>query len=267
MRSAAAPRSDTRARSIPSRPACSCCSSGAPPALRPTSSDSTSATWRRSGSAARSDTGDRDGVIEAGDGPLPGRGRSQAACAAFVGEIEQVPPTTSAIRIDGRHAYDLHRAGARGDDAGAPCDRALPRRRVPRRGCRARGARRAVHEGHLHPRPRTRHRRGARLRRLLRRAAATQDRTPRRGRRRFARGRRGRPAGRRPGTARPRTRVAHLPAREIDAAERDELAHGRAIALTREQGPTRCICGGVLVCLAEPRDGLLRPRVVLEPAA
>lgn len=34
------------------------------------------------------------------------------ALAAFVGEIDQVPPAFSAVRIDGRRAYDLAREGA-----------------------------------------------------------------------------------------------------------------------------------------------------------
>jgi tRNA pseudouridine55 synthase len=34
------------------------------------------------------------------------------ALGAFVGEIEQVPPTYSALKIDGQRAYDLARAGA-----------------------------------------------------------------------------------------------------------------------------------------------------------
>ena len=39
------------------------------------------------------------------------RRRSAAPCAAFVGEIEQVPPAFSALKIDGKRAYDLARAG------------------------------------------------------------------------------------------------------------------------------------------------------------
>ncbi|MEO9174408.1 MAG: tRNA pseudouridine(55) synthase TruB, partial [Gaiellales bacterium] len=61
---------------------------------------------------ARSDTGDRDGVIE----PVHGAVRPPQAVLAelagrLVGELEQVPPTASAIHIDGRRAHELHRAG------------------------------------------------------------------------------------------------------------------------------------------------------------
>lgn len=35
----------------------------------------------------------------------------RAACARFVGEIDQRPPTYSAVHVDGKRAYDLARAG------------------------------------------------------------------------------------------------------------------------------------------------------------
>jgi tRNA pseudouridine55 synthase len=35
----------------------------------------------------------------------------RAACARFVGEIDQRPPTYSAVHVDGQRAYDLARAG------------------------------------------------------------------------------------------------------------------------------------------------------------
>lgn len=39
------------------------------------------------------------------------RGELDAACKAFVGDIEQVPPMVSAVKIGGRKLYDLARAG------------------------------------------------------------------------------------------------------------------------------------------------------------
>jgi tRNA pseudouridine55 synthase len=40
-----------------------------------------------------------------------GRAELDAACASFVGEIEQVPPMVSAVKIGGRRLYDIARAG------------------------------------------------------------------------------------------------------------------------------------------------------------
>ncbi|MFG0325640.1 MAG: tRNA pseudouridine(55) synthase TruB [Phycisphaerales bacterium JB037] len=51
----------------------------------------------------------------------PSRERIEGQLAAFVGEIEQAPPAFSAIKVEGRRAYKLARAGA------AP---ELPARRV-----------------------------------------------------------------------------------------------------------------------------------------
>jgi tRNA pseudouridine55 synthase len=39
------------------------------------------------------------------------RAELEAACASFVGEIEQVPPMVSAVKIGGRRLYDIARAG------------------------------------------------------------------------------------------------------------------------------------------------------------
>ena len=40
--------------------------------------------------------------------------RCEAALPAFVGEIDQVPPAYSAIKVDGERAYDLARDGEDG---------------------------------------------------------------------------------------------------------------------------------------------------------
>ena len=45
------------------------------------------------------------------------------------------------------------------------------------------------------------------------------------------------------------------------------MRHGRSIAAQGEGGPTRCVAGGRLLCVAEPVDDTLRPKVVLEPGA
>jgi tRNA pseudouridine55 synthase len=60
---------------------------------------------------ARSTTDDLNGELLAGEGPLPDRAAVDAALGAFRGAIRQVPPDHSAVRVDGRHAYELARGG------------------------------------------------------------------------------------------------------------------------------------------------------------
>ena len=59
------------------------------------------------------DTGDAQGTVSAG-GPAGhlSLAQVQAAAAALTGEIQQVPPTVSAIKVGGRRAYQLTREGA-----------------------------------------------------------------------------------------------------------------------------------------------------------
>jgi tRNA pseudouridine55 synthase len=60
---------------------------------------------------ATSSTGDGEGEIAAsGDGAVD-RATLQAACARFVGTIEQVPPMHSALKRDGKPLYQYARAG------------------------------------------------------------------------------------------------------------------------------------------------------------
>jgi len=54
---------------------------------------------------------DREGEVTASSAARPSREAVERALAAFVGPIDQVPPAFSAIRVDGRRAYDLARAG------------------------------------------------------------------------------------------------------------------------------------------------------------
>ena len=58
------------------------------------------------------DSIDREGEIVARSDVRPSLERVQAALTAFVGEIDQVPPQFSAIKVDGQRAYDLAREGA-----------------------------------------------------------------------------------------------------------------------------------------------------------
>ena len=63
---------------------------------------------------ATSDTLDADGQIRPDDDSdlkIPDEAEVRAALAAQVGVIEQVPPQFSALKVDGRRAYDLARNG------------------------------------------------------------------------------------------------------------------------------------------------------------
>jgi tRNA pseudouridine55 synthase len=60
---------------------------------------------------ARSTTDDLDGELTPVDGPLATREAVLAALAGLTGAIEQRPPAFSAVRIGGRRAYALARAG------------------------------------------------------------------------------------------------------------------------------------------------------------
>ena len=57
------------------------------------------------------DSVDREGDIIARSDVRPSLEAVKAALPAFVGEIDQVPPAFSAIKVDGRRAYDLAREG------------------------------------------------------------------------------------------------------------------------------------------------------------
>ena len=67
------------------------------------------------------DTGDADGTVLSAR-PAAGLALAdvQAAAAALTGLIEQVPPATSAIKVGGRRAYQLARAGQAPDLAARP---------------------------------------------------------------------------------------------------------------------------------------------------
>ncbi len=57
------------------------------------------------------DSVDREGEIIGQSAVRPSPEAAAGALKAFVGEIDQVPPQFSAIRVDGRRAYDLAREG------------------------------------------------------------------------------------------------------------------------------------------------------------
>jgi tRNA pseudouridine55 synthase len=60
---------------------------------------------------ATSSTGDPEGEIKAVSDTIPGEKALQEAVERFRGQIKQVPPAFSAIKIDGQRAYKLARAG------------------------------------------------------------------------------------------------------------------------------------------------------------
>ena len=62
-------------------------------------------------------TGDAEGVVTATHPHRPSRDAILAALPAFMGEIEQIPPVYSALKIDGERAYDLARRGIEVDMA------------------------------------------------------------------------------------------------------------------------------------------------------
>ena len=57
------------------------------------------------------DTQDREGKAIATSDARPTAEAIRAALPAFIGEIEQIPPQFSAVKVDGERAYDLARAG------------------------------------------------------------------------------------------------------------------------------------------------------------
>ncbi|HZZ36454.1 MAG TPA: tRNA pseudouridine(55) synthase TruB [Caulobacteraceae bacterium] len=58
---------------------------------------------------------DREGATTAVSDVRPSRAAVEAALPAFVGEIEQIPPAYSAVKVDGARAYDLAREGVEPD--------------------------------------------------------------------------------------------------------------------------------------------------------
>ncbi|WP_291843870.1 tRNA pseudouridine(55) synthase TruB [Maricaulis sp.] len=59
----------------------------------------------------RTDTLDREGEIVATSDVRPDRAAIEAVLPDFIGDIQQVPPAYSAIKVDGERAYDLARSG------------------------------------------------------------------------------------------------------------------------------------------------------------
>jgi tRNA pseudouridine55 synthase len=213
----------------------------------------------------RSSTGDPEGELEPGTGPLPPREALERACAALTGVLAQVPPATSAIKLGGTRAYALARAGVAVE---------LPPREVRVHAFdlveHDAASGRAVLEVHCS--------KGTYVRSLVRDlgdglgcgAYCSELRRTAVGHLELARAGAlddvaADPLG---GTWRLSCAeaLAHLPERALDERERSALLQGRAIAVHAEDGPVRCTAGGRLVCVAEPRGGELRSLVVVDEA-
>lgn len=70
---------------------------------------------------AETATDDASGAVtRRGDAPAPDADRITGALGAFTGDILQVPPAFSAVKVDGERAYDLARAGEALDLAARP---------------------------------------------------------------------------------------------------------------------------------------------------
>lgn len=69
---------------------------------------------------AATDTDDASGQVIATSALRPTDAQIEAALAAFRGQIEQVPPQYSAVKVDGMRAYDLAREGEVMDLAARP---------------------------------------------------------------------------------------------------------------------------------------------------
>lgn len=58
-----------------------------------------------------SPTDDLEGELTENAGPIPTRSQIEAILPQFTGQIQQVPPVFSAIKVDGKRAFDLARKG------------------------------------------------------------------------------------------------------------------------------------------------------------
>ena len=179
-------RAHRHARSARHR-ACCRCASARRPSSRSSCSTPTSATRRPCASASTTTTGDAEGEVAAiAAGRVDARRRSKRCCARFRRAQRAGAADVLGAQARGRAATTTTRARASRSRA-PPREveiHALDAARLERAGRRSR---RRVQQGHLHPRARRGHRRGAGLRRAPRGAAADGDRRLRHRRRGHAR--------------------------------------------------------------------------------
>lgn len=69
---------------------------------------------------AATDTDDAEGAVIATAANRPDAAQIEAALAAFRGDIQQIPPQYSAVKVEGERAYDIARAGEAMDLAARP---------------------------------------------------------------------------------------------------------------------------------------------------
>ena len=69
---------------------------------------------------AATDSDDAEGAVIATSALRPAEAAIRAALPAFTGDIRQIPPQVSAVKVAGRRAYDLARAGETLDLAARP---------------------------------------------------------------------------------------------------------------------------------------------------
>lgn len=69
---------------------------------------------------AQTDTDDASGTVIATSDQRPTDAQIEAALTGFRGQIQQVPPQYSAVKVDGERAYDLAREGEQMDLAARP---------------------------------------------------------------------------------------------------------------------------------------------------
>ena len=69
---------------------------------------------------AASDTLDADGEITDLDIPLPDERELRSGTENFVGELDQIPPMASAVKIGGERLYNIHRRGETVEREGRP---------------------------------------------------------------------------------------------------------------------------------------------------
>ena len=68
----------------------------------------------------RTTTDDAEGEVIASSDQRPDDDSIRTALASFIGDIEQVPPQFSAVKVEGERAYDLARDGVEMDLAARP---------------------------------------------------------------------------------------------------------------------------------------------------
>ena len=186
------------------------------------------------------DTDDADGQVTATTDARPTDDADpRRAAGQFRGDIMQIPPAFSAVKVAGERAYDMAREG-RAAGPGTPPRPGGPLRtgRAPRP--RHRGVRGRLRQGRLHAQP------GARPRAGLRHAWATSPpcaacgsaRSPRRRRFRWTNcARRTIPPPASPDLLLPvATALADIPALALTEAEAGGLRHGQAISLVTLMG-------------------------------